>query len=864
MAAPKRKKSAQKPATTATATAKKATASQKPIRREVGSLVCFLLGLFSLLYMFGVRAFFLNFLGEFLRGMLGYGFFVAWLAFFFASMALLFHRGKPVKLRIFCLTLFPIIIGSLFHVLLSKQVYTYNVRMFPQLYVDGQAMKSAGALSGFLSESLSVLISKIGAGFVLFICIIALILVIFRLSVVTIYDNLRARKKRIYEVTPPSDKLTESLKTHMESPVKPSEPPFSKKAKRSDYDIPIYLGDDEAKLKPPQKAAEPPVSPVPFETKPIPVNIEPKPTELATPAEILNKKKPPFQLPQVFHFDKPTYISPETGEIVDVAEVVDEDIDEAELPIENIAESNKLFAEPRPVEVEPVVAMETPVLEPPQYEVTKPVPPPYKYPPVSLLNGPKPGQAVESSEDLRASAHRLIEVLNSFGIGAKLITITKGPTVSRFELELETGTKLSSLTNLSNDIALSLGAPGVNISPVQSKANVVGVEVPNKQVSVVYARDVMDSQEFQSKNSPTTFAVGRDISGQNIVGDIAKLTHLLIAGTTGSGKSVCMNTLIISLLYKASPEDVRLIMVDPKMVELGIYNGIPHLLVPVVTDMKKAAAALEWAVVEMERRFALLMERGKRDIDGYNESIKGEPGTPKMPRIIVIIDEMADLMMIAKKEIETSVARIAQKARACGVHLILATQRPTAQVVTGIIKANTPSRIAFAVASNLDSRIILDQGGAEKLIGKGDMMYFPVGAPKPNRVQGCFISDDEVAKIVEFIKNTYKTEYASDVLEHLEKGPDAKVSATSSSNSATTSEDVGFDDMLPAAIDIIIETGQGSVSFLQRRLKLGYARAARLMDLMEERGIVGPTEGAKPRKILVSKAQWDELKAKDN
>jgi S-DNA-T family DNA segregation ATPase FtsK/SpoIIIE len=364
-------------------------------------------------------------------------------------------------------------------------------------------------------------------------------------------------------------------------------------------------------------------------------------------------------------------------------------------------------------------------------------------------------------------------------------------------------------------------------------------------------------------DSPTAFVIGRDIAGNSIVNDMAKLTHLLIAGTTGVGKSVCLNSLITSMLYKASPEDLRFIMVDPKMVELGVYNGIPHLLSPVITDSKRAAEALAWAVTEMDNRYNLLMQRGKRDILSYNEEVMLEPDGVKMPRIVIIIDEMADLMDVARKEVETSIARVAQKARACGLHLILATQRPEAKVVTGIIKSNMPSRIALAVKSNLDSRIIIDTAGAEKLVGRGDMLYLPIGAPKPLRVQGCYVSDAEVKRVVEHISKASPANYSEDMLAHLSSGqrdaaPDGGGRGTGEGGAGGSTD--GVDPMLPAAIEAIIEAGQGSTSYLQRRLKLGYARAARLMDEMEERGIVGPFEGSKPRAVLITPEEWEEVK----
>ena len=456
------------------------------------------------------------------------------------------------------------------------------------------------------------------------------------------------------------------------------------------------------------------------------------------------------------------------------------------------------------------------------------------------------------------------DTIRSFGIDATIANVTRGPSVTRYEVELDQGVRLNKLTNLADDIALALGATGVRIAPIPDKISMVGIEVPNKLVSPVYIHDVIDSSEFRDNPSKVSFAVGRDISNRNVVGNIAKLPHLLIAGTTGSGKSVCTNSLIISLLYKATPEEVRLIMVDPKMVELGIYNGIPHLLIPVVTDPKKAAGALQWAVVEMMKRYRAFSEIGVRDLASYNAHAAKTEGMEKMPQIVVVIDELADLMLVAAKEVEESICRVAQMGRAAGMHLIIATQRPSADVITGLMKANIPSRIAFAVASSLESRIILDTTGAEKLVGRGDMLYFPLGTGKPQRVQGCLISDEEVAAVVGFIKqNSGSAEYSEEIIHEIEQHA-AEKEKGSKGVGGSAPDEVGddYDELLPAAIEVVVETGMASVSMLQRRLKLGYSRAARLVDQMEEKGVVGPFEGSKPRQVLITKDQWQEMQFK--
>ncbi|MBE6977194.1 MAG: DNA translocase FtsK [Ruminococcaceae bacterium] len=486
--------------------------------------------------------------------------------------------------------------------------------------------------------------------------------------------------------------------------------------------------------------------------------------------------------------------------------------------------------------------------------------PVYVFPPIDLLKKPY-GSGGSGTEEMKENTRRLNETLASFKIEAHIINVTRGPSVTRYEVELDKGVRLNKLTTVADDIALSLGASGVRIAAVPGKISVVGIEVPNRSVTAVSLREVIDSNEFGNAKSKSSFAVGKDIGGNCIVGNIAKLPHMLIAGTTGSGKSVCMNSIIISLLYKASPEDVKLIMIDPKMVELGIYNAIPHLLIPVVTDPKKAAGSLQWAVTEMMRRYKSMSDAGVRDLESYNSIMEAE-GCDKLPQVVCIIDELADLMLVAAKEVEESICRIAQMGRAAGIHLIIATQRPSADVITGLMKANIPSRIAFAVASAMESRIILDTMGAEKLVGKGDMLYSPIGSGKPLRVQGCFVTDDEVEAVTSFVKENFNANYDDAVMKDIEK----KAAQTGSGKPATASDpepndaELDGDEMLPAAVDVILETNQASVSMLQRRLKLGYARAARIVDEMEEKGIVGPFQGSKPREILITKEQWETMK----
>lgn len=478
----------------------------------------------------------------------------------------------------------------------------------------------------------------------------------------------------------------------------------------------------------------------------------------------------------------------------------------------------------------------------------------YVFPPLDLLDESRVTQDPNQRAKDEAGAQKLLETLESFGVQAKLIHVTHGPAITRYELQPAPGVKVSRIVNLVDDIALNMASDGVRIeAPIPGKP-AVGIEIPNRKTEMVCLRDVLQSQEMMNQKSPTAVALGKSVSGAPVIADIAKMPHVLIAGATGSGKSVCINTIINSVIFRASPREVRLILIDPKVVELSVYNGIPHLLVPVVTDPKKASAALSWAVVEMEHRYKRFESMGVRDIRGYNAAIG--PDEEPMSKIIVIIDELADLMMVAPGEVEESICRLAQLARAAGIHLVIATQRPSVNVITGVIKANIPSRIAFAVSSQIDSRTILDSGGAEKLLGKGDMLYAPQGAGKPTRVQGCFVSDDEVQRIVDFVRGQHSADYNEDVIEQMDAA--AKEDKAASGDAPSANEPV--DEMLSKAIELAVDAGQVSISMLQRRLRVGYARAGRLVDEMTLRGITAEAEGpTKPRNVLISREEWKKM-----
>ena len=519
----------------------------------------------------------------------------------------------------------------------------------------------------------------------------------------------------------------------------------------------------------------------------------------------------------------------------------------------------------------PVTPPAAPAPERPAMPLKKPAPEElnfsdvYTLPPVNLLNPvQKKLTQADIDNEIDRNSRKLVEALQSFGVQTKLVGVSRGPSVTRYELQPEPGVKISKITGLQDDIALNLASAGVRIeAPIPNKS-AVGIEVPNKARDTVFFRELVDTTEFKkSFDKKLETVLGKDISGAMVTCNIAKMPHLLIAGTTGSGKSVCVNSIIMSILMKSTPQDVRLIMVDPKKVEFMMYNGIPHLLIPVVTDPKKAAGALAWAVNEMLNRYKQFSDNNVRDFTGFNELAKDpDSGLMKMSHIVIFIDELADLMMASPKDVEDSIVRLAQMARAAGMHLVIATQRPTVNVVTGLIKANIPSRIALMVASQTDSRVILDVSGAEKLLGNGDMLYMPVGLPKPVRVQGCFVSDKEVERVVEFIKQTFQAEYDELVMEEVERQTEMVASAQDSKSSGNSdSGDIDTsDERLEEAIDFVVESGTCSTSSLQRRLKLGYGRAARLVDIMEEMGIVGPLEGSKPRQVLMTKQEWAERK----
>ena len=816
-AAPKKKKTSQP--------AKKNTRTPPPpaptYGREIAGGVCLLLALCAVVSYFQEEALFITFFGGLLKGLLGYGYWLSAPALLLTGLLLLTHRDCPATLRSVCTLLVPVLTGCGLHLLLCARSYEPGLTGLRELWLSGRSLQSGGALSGGLAVGFSAVFGKV-LSLILFLLML-LVALCLALHISPKDAVRRAQERREAE----REDIPEEA-----PPVREKERPAEKRPRRrAAIDIPL---DDEPPAKQPQPQPEEPTF-TPKEKKPF---FSRKSSTVRTPDQVLRGEP-----------------AEEAAPVAPAAPVTSPPAaSAAPAPVAKPREAAKPSVTAQEVQdatEEVTAAVEQELAQPEEA---------YQYPPITLLDENTADNYTEVGAELRSNSQRLAQTLQSFGVDARPGAVVHGPSVTRYEFTLEQGVKLSKITNLSDDIALALGASGVRIAPIPNKISVVGIEVPNRAVTPVRIRDVVESRTFTEHKSPVAFAVGKDIGGSCIVGDIGKLPHVLIAGTTGSGKSVCTNSLIVSILYKSTPEEVRFIMVDPKMVELAPYNGIPHLLIPVVTDPKKAAGALQWAVFEMMKRYKLFSEHGVKDLAGYNALARQDEELKTLPTVVVVIDELADLMLVAAKEVEESICRVAQMGRAAGMHLVIATQRPSSDVITGLMKANIPSRIAFAVASSLESRIILDTTGAEKLVGKGDMLYAPLGAGKPTRVQGCFITPEEIERVVGFVKTTGEAEYSREVMDKIEQAVREKEKGGGGKTSAEPAEaQEDGDELLPAAVEVVLETGQASVSMLQRRLKLGYSRAARLVDQMEERGIVGPFEGSKPRQLLIDKAKWQEL-----
>lgn len=863
---------AQKKTTSKTSTKPRTKTTKKSAKKndnsEVKALLTVVLSLIwaALLYIPGgdfgpnIRNFFL--------GLLGYPVFLMpiWLLVYGAHMAM--GKGfKETKRKYYESLSGIIVLSAIFALFANKPVNPFTSLSVYWYY--GKQGVGGGIIGGFICDIIAKPLSSVVAGIVLFAALILIIMMLthwsplkalLRLLVNTYRKIKKAQAERMIEDDDDEEKISEPVQQKID------EEELPKKAKKSKFKIfdddEITRTDKKEKKKSAEKSKK--------ESK------EENSTDAEKTANDEIYGKP---------YDDEDYIPPSLRDVVvddedseDIDEIVNSAIDdtffvndEKEEEIEKVEENvSPIETEQENEEVtndfddapfdadetdddfvpEKVTGMEDVSAEMEQaFERI-----PYTFPDLNLLNLPPQNENSEASkQEIKETAQKLVATLKSFNVDAKLINVSKGPTVTRYELKPGDGVKVSKIVGLSDDIALHLAASSARIeAPIPNK-EAIGIEIPNKTVDTVYVRDVLGSPEFKNYESNLGFVLGKDISGKIVVADIGKMPHLLVAGATGSGKSVCINTLITSIIYKADPNEVKFIMVDPKMVELGVYNGIPHLMIPVVTDPRRASGALYWAVQEMERRYSLFAESNVRDLKGYNAKLKEEGIDYVVPHIVIIIDELRDLMMVAPGEVEESIERLAQKARAAGMHLVLATQRPSVDVITGRIKGNIPSRIGLSVKSVTDSRTILDMGGAEKLLGHGDMLFAPIGSQKPVRIQGAFISDKEVERVVDFVKGMSVTKYDEDIMEKIDNGKPVNI------NDASNNPEDDADELLPRAIEIAVDTGKISASYIQRRLKVGFSRAARIIDQMEDRGLIGPQDGSKPREVLITKEDYMEM-----
>ena len=853
-----------------------------PIRRELGAVVFLFLAVFVVISHYNADGKFIVFFANLIKGLIGWGFWLTMPAFLMAAIILGFHKGQPVALRVTSALMIPIIaaaLGSLFFYTGTTDTADMQA-LTGALFEQGQSLQSGGVIGGLIAIGLENAFSLYGAMPVLLVLLIFFTVKCFNGSFIKAFGKARERaavkydpamyeKKRPAPAEDEDAVLPLELGGAHERAAKPEKRGAKIERIQRESVLPEISLDDDEELPLADKRGK--------GTKPYPAeSAGTRPAkgktrlmdEDAVPAR--GRSRDGGELP----VDPAAVLLKRRGApIIRESAVTDGaaearaagvDVDELSATVEEIMHSSTMSTEisdpPKKKISRAEVEKEAKAVEA-AVAVADTDATGYEFPPVDLLRTGAVAN-VDARDEIMVNKERLEGAIHSFGINAAIVGVTRGPTVTRFDIELEQGVKLARVTNLAGDLALALGVVNVRIAPIPDKISTVGIEVPNKIVSTVYLRDIIESPKFINAKSKLSFALGKDIGGDCVVGNIAKLPHMLIAGTTGSGKSVCMNSLILSLLYKARPDEVRLIMIDPKMVELGVYNGIPHLYVPVVTDPKKAAGALQWSVVEMLKRYRLFSEIGVRDLDNYNKHCE-QQGEPTMPRVVIVIDELADLMLVASKEVEESICRVAQMGRAAGMHLVIATQRPSADVITGLMKANIPSRIAFAVSSSLESRIILDQTGAEKLVGMGDMLFSPVGCGKPTRIQGAFVSDEEREEVIQFIKEgASDVQQNSEIEEYMNKAAEDKSASDSGKSAKDESIGSGYDEMLPQAVEAILETKSCSVSMLQRRVKLGYSRAARIVDQMEELGIVGPYEGAKPRKVLVDYQGWHDIQVR--
>lgn len=827
-----------------------------PKRREIGGFVCLLMGFFTVLAYWIQGAWLIDLLRQVLSGLFGWGFFLVGPILFAIAFILGFHRGRPVRLRMVAAALFPVLMGAMIHLVRAEAGGTEAANsMWVSLWQTGQDMQSGGVVSGLLSNFFESMASSVGAGILFILSMIFMLLITCNITITDIADWFKNREHLEYPEYEPEerpDPVAHPIPDELRGKR------AGRPARKASIDIPL---DGEERAKAPAnmvKAEEKPAKKKGFGLRK-PEVITPDKFWQAAEAGAIEDVIPSQNLPEQSGFSKSFDIPlDDASPVLAAPVVVKETVPQAAAIVQ---EQPKTVEEPA-IQIGKIKPEETARA---REEVAKEIAEnlqeeqrgEYVFPPLSLLKEAKAATDNGQSE-IAKNVENLNAALTSFRIGASIVNVTRGPSITRYELELEAGVKLNKLTNAADDLALSLGVSGVMIAPIPNKIATVGIEVPNKTVTMVSLREVLESENFTKPTEKLTFALGKDISGSCMVGNIAKLPHLLIAGTTGSGKSVTMNSLILSILYKAKPDEVKFIMIDPKMVEFGAYNGIPHLLIPVVTDPKKAAGALQWAVTEMLKRYKLFSETGSQNLESYNRAAEESDEMQVFPQLVVVIDELADLMLVASKEVEESICRIAQMGRASGIHLVIATQRPSADVITGLMKANIPSRIALSVSAALDSRIIMDTMGAEKLVGNGDMLYKPIGANKPTRIQGTYVSEKERERVIAHLKESAEAEYDNTVDTYITQAAAGEKGGGSQSGGGI---DDDYDEMFGDAVAVLLDLGQASVSVLQRKLKLGYSRAARLMDQLEEAGVVGPFEGSKPRAVLVSREQWQAMQA---
>lgn len=825
-----------------------------PNSRQIAAVVFIFLALFTAAIVFIEAGSVWGMLRNFIFGVFGISaFIVPFFVLFVCVVSLIGKDSRTYKERVVEGFVIFVLLMSLCHIVNTDSSLSYGEQISSAYTVfksyNGDGMHYGYGVFGAIFGGLPLLLtggSKLAAGVVNVLLLLALVFLFFGTTIIKLFVSLRKPAEAV------SEYAGEKIEDFRETYEVVSEDIHEKRARNAekrrkeskkhklDLDIPV---DDVSTL--PDESVEPILEP----SEPI-VSEAPEMVEEAEEIELLEE----FEASP--HISAPPLDEIFAEGVINTKESEEPAIDSYEPEIQPISENDEAIDEQTldnaSENLGDALDLAQSTEEAPEIH--------YELPPLDCLNLPKKSSSGNSPEELRSRGETIVKTLKSFGVGTRIVEICQSPSVTRFELQPDPGVKISRITALSDDIAMNLAASGVRIeAPIPNK-NAVGIEVPNSEKVTVSLREIIESDNFQNSKSKLNVALGRDIQGEATCADLAKMPHLLVAGTTGSGKSVCLNTMIMSLLYNATPDEVKLIMIDPKKVEFTVYKSIPHLLVPVVADPRKAAGALSWAVAEMDKRYALFADNGVRNLQGYNNYALSE-GLPKMPQIVIIIDELSDLMMAASNEVEDSICRLAQKARAAGMHLIVATQRPSVDVITGLIKANIPSRIAFAVKSQIDSRTIIDTQGAEKLLGNGDMLYCPVGLSKPVRVQGAYVSDDEIERVISFVTSQGEVKYDDDVMHEIElkatKDNKKKSTVETDQNGAQ-----GYDDeMFPKAVEVVVENGMASTTLLQRKLKLGYARAARIVDELTEKGIIGPYEGAKPRKVLITKEQWYQMQA---